>query len=158
MGPEGSLPHSQVPVTWSCPEPDWSGPRPQPTSWRFIFILSSDLRLRLPSGLFPSGFPIKTLYIPLFSPYVLYAPPISSFSICSPERYWVKKTNHQDPHDVEFSTPVTSSLLGPNILLSTIFSNRKLSYTLKMMTPASWNVGYFLPYYTASRTVIVTAI
>ena len=39
-----------------------------PTSWRSILILSTHLRLGLPSGLFPSGFPIKTLYAPLSSP------------------------------------------------------------------------------------------
>ena len=38
---------------------------PQPTSWRSILILPSHLRLGLPIGLFPSGFPIKTLYKPL---------------------------------------------------------------------------------------------
>ena len=36
-----------------------------PTSWRSIIILSSHLRLALPSGLFPSGFPTETLYTPL---------------------------------------------------------------------------------------------
>jgi hypothetical protein len=35
---------------------------PHPTSWRSILILSSLLRLGLPSGLFPSGFSSKTLY------------------------------------------------------------------------------------------------
>ena len=37
---------------------------PHPTSWRSTLILSSHLRLGLQSGLFPSGFPNKTLYTP----------------------------------------------------------------------------------------------
>jgi len=36
---------------------------PHPTSCRSILMLFSYLRLVLPSGLFPSGFPTKTLYI-----------------------------------------------------------------------------------------------
>ena len=39
---------------------------PHPTSWRSILLLSSHLRLGLPSGL-PSGFPTKTLYTTLLS-------------------------------------------------------------------------------------------
>ena len=40
---------------------------PHPTSWRSILILSTHLLLGLLSGLFPSGFPTKTLYAPLSS-------------------------------------------------------------------------------------------
>ena len=50
-----------------------------------ILVLSSHLRLGFPSGLFPSDFPTKTLYTPLISPDALHAPPISFFSILSPE-------------------------------------------------------------------------
>ena len=50
----------------------WANPiqstYPLPTSWRSILILSTILRLGLPSGLFPSGLPTKTLYAPLSSP------------------------------------------------------------------------------------------
>ena len=38
------------------------------TSWISILILSSHLCIGLPSGLFPSGFPTKTLYTPVISP------------------------------------------------------------------------------------------
>ena len=67
---------------------------PNHSSWRSILILSSHLSLGLPNGLFPSGFPTKTLYKLLLSTYVLYSPPISFFSIWSPEKYWVRSTDH----------------------------------------------------------------
>ena len=57
---------------------------PNFTCWVSILILSH-LRLGLPSYLFPSGFPTKTVYTPLLSPLMLHAPPISFFSIWSPE-------------------------------------------------------------------------
>ena len=43
-------------------------PQPPPTSWRSILILSYHLPLGLPNGLFPSGFPTRTLYTPLPCP------------------------------------------------------------------------------------------
>ena len=49
----------------------WASPiqsiYPHPTSWRSILILSTHLRLGLPNGLLPSGFPTNTLYTPLSS-------------------------------------------------------------------------------------------
>ena len=63
---------------------------PHPTSCRSILILSSHLCLGLPRGLFPSGFPTKTLYKPLLSPYGPHAPPIEFFSSLSPAQYWVR--------------------------------------------------------------------
>jgi len=46
----------------------WASPiqsiYPHPTSWRSVLILSTHLRLGLPSDLFPSGFPTKNLYTP----------------------------------------------------------------------------------------------
>ena len=44
----------------------WASPiqsiYPHPTSWRSILILSTHLRLGLPTGFLPSCFPSKTLY------------------------------------------------------------------------------------------------
>jgi hypothetical protein len=48
----------------------WASPiqsiYPHPTSCRSILIVSTHLRPGLPSGLFPSGFPSKTLYTSRF--------------------------------------------------------------------------------------------
>jgi len=49
----------------------WTSPiqsiYPHPTCWKSILILSTHLRLGFPIGLFPSGFPTKTLNTPLSS-------------------------------------------------------------------------------------------
>jgi hypothetical protein len=68
--PEGSSPHSQQPATVTYPEPVESDPHPplKLISPRSIQIPSSHLRLGLPSGLFPSVFPTKTLHTFLSSP------------------------------------------------------------------------------------------
>jgi hypothetical protein len=54
--PEDLLPCSQEPSTGPYPEPD-----------QLVLILSSHLRLGLPSDLFPSGFVTKILYAFLLS-------------------------------------------------------------------------------------------
>ena len=76
------LPHPSL--SWASPI---QSPYPQPTSCRSILILSTHLRLGLPSGLFPPGFPTRTLYAPSPPPYEPRAEPISFFLILSPAQY-----------------------------------------------------------------------
>jgi hypothetical protein len=58
MEPEGSMPCSQEPSTGPYPEPHPSNP----ISLRSILILTTHLRLGIPIGLFPSGFPTNILH------------------------------------------------------------------------------------------------
>ena len=67
---------------------------PQPISWRYVLILFSHLRLGLSSGFLPSGYPTKTLYTPLLFTIRATYPPISFFSIWSPEQCLVGSTDH----------------------------------------------------------------
>jgi hypothetical protein len=73
---EGSLPCSQeLPTGWSLSRTRSVQSIPfHPISLRSILILSSHLRLRLPSGPFPSDFPANTLYAFLFFLHACYMP------------------------------------------------------------------------------------
>ena len=106
----------------------WASPiqsiYPHPTSWRSILILSTYVCLGLPSGLFPSGFPTKTLCTLLSSPIRATCPAhliLLDFITRTVlgEEY---KSSSSSLCNLLYS-PVTSSLLGPNILLNTLFSN-----------------------------------
>ena len=81
----------QLSLSWASPI---QSIYPHSTSWRSILILPTHLRLGLPSGLFPSGFPTKTLYTPLSSPIHATCPAHLIFLILSPAQYWVRSTYH----------------------------------------------------------------
>ena len=71
-----------------------------------ILILPSHLRPGLPNRLLPSGFPTKTMYVPLL-PYMRATCPAHHSLL------YLHNLLHY---------PVTSSLSGPNTLLNTLFT------------------------------------
>jgi hypothetical protein len=90
MEPQGSSPYSQEPATCPYPEPDRSSlcPSPQSNLSKIHFNISSHLRLGLPSGLLPPGFPTKALYAPLLSPIRATCPAHLSSSLDHPNNIW----------------------------------------------------------------------
>ena len=132
----------------------WANPiqsiYPHPTSWRSILILSTHLRLGLPSALLPSGFHTKTLYTPLssliratcpghlilldFITRTILGEEYKSFSssLCS-----------------LLQSPVISSFVGPNIL-NTIFAN-----TLSFLSSPNVSDQVSHPHKTTGKIIVL---
>ena len=141
METEGSLPHSQDPAT--CPYHGLvQSSAPHPTSWRYILILSSHLCLGLQSGLFPSVHSTKPC-LHLSSPHLI----IHDFStrITFGEYRSLSSSLCSLLH-----SPVTSSLLGPNILLNSLFSN-----TLSLRTSLNVSDQVPHPYKTTYKIIVL---
>jgi hypothetical protein len=91
-------------------------PRPPPTFWISILILSYHLRLGLRNGLFPSGFPPNTLCTPLSSPIRATCPSLLFLLDLTTRKIMGKEYRSFSYLLCNFlHSPVTSSLL--NILL-----------------------------------------
>jgi len=133
----------------------WASPiqsiNPHPTSWRFILLLSTHLRLGFPSGLFPSGFHTKTLYTPLSSPIRATCPAhlilldFITRTILGEQYKSFSSSLYNFLH-----SPVTSSLLGPNILLNTMFSN-----TLSFLSSCNVTDQVSHPYKTTGKIIVL---
>ena len=125
MEPEGSLRHSQVPATYPYPEPPQTSPsRPS----QFLKIHFSDNLPSMPGyskwSLSLQVFPPKPCMHLSSPPYVLHAPPIS-YLLCF-ITWTILGEQYRSISSSSCSfllSPVTSSLLGPNIPLSIQFLN-----------------------------------
>jgi len=102
--PKVLLPYSQVPTTCPYPEPVHT-PRPHLSVFHLNIILTSTPRS--PQWSLSVRFsPAKHCTCLSPQPYALHAPPISFYSILSPEQNWVSSTDHYAPHYIVFSTPL----------------------------------------------------
>ena len=136
----------QLSLSWASPI---QSIYPHPTSWRSILILYTHLCLGLPSGLFPSGFPTKTLHNPLSSPIRATCP--AHLIILD----FITRTILGEEYK-SFSSSlcsllhsrVTSSLPGPNILLNTMFSN-----SLSFFSSRNVNDQVSHPYKTTGKII-----
>ena len=103
-------------ATCTYPEPDQSSPCPQPTSWRSNLILSSHL--------FPSGFSTNSLYATFLSHIRATCPAHVIFLYFITRIIFGEEYRSLNSLLCSFlHSPVTLSILGTNILLSTLLSN-----------------------------------
>jgi hypothetical protein len=113
-------------------------------------MLPSHLRLGHPSGRLPSGLPTKILYASLSPiratcPAPLILPDLITRIIFGDEYMSLSSSLCSLLH-----SPVASSLLGPNILLSTLFSN-----TLSLCSSLSVRDQVSHPYKTTDKIIVL---
>ena len=121
-------------------------------SWRYILMLYSHLPLVFPSGIYPSGFPTKTLYAPhLVTPaYVLHAQPIHSSRLITWIIFGEEYRSLSSSLCNFLHSPVTPSLLCPNILLNTLFSN-----TISLCSSLNVSDQVSHPYKTTGKIIVL---
>jgi hypothetical protein len=145
MRPEGSLPHSHELSICPYPEPDHSTTYPLIIFPRSTLLLSTYLRLRPASSLFPARFSIHTLYV-FLSSFIPGTCPAHITLIISDDEWNLRSTS-------SFSclhTPVSASLFSPNTHLSNLFSN---SHSLRSFFNVRYQVSH--PYRTTSKIIVM---
>ena len=146
MESEVSLPHSQKPATCPYPEPNQSSPCHQ------SHFLKIHLNIILPSMPGSSKYPLSQRFPHRNSVYVSPLP--DTCYMPRPSPYWFDHLNNILWVQVikllfmEFSRlPCISSLLGPNIVLNTLFS-----YTLSLHSSSDVSDQVSHPYKTTAKS------
>ena len=112
--------HSQQPVTCPCSEPDQSSSCTPSHFLKIHFIFPSTLRFSKWS--FSLGFPHQSPVCSSLLPHICYIPcPSHSWFDDLDSISWVQIWSSSLCSILQ--SPVTSFLLGPNVILSTLFSN-----------------------------------
>jgi len=129
----------------------WASPiqsiYPHHTSWRSVLLLFTHLRLGLPSGLFPSGFPTKALYNPISSPICATCPAyLILLNFITRTILGEEYKSFSSSLCNLFHSPVTSYLLGQNIFINTMFSD-----TLSFLSSRNVSDQVSHPYKTTAK-------